>query len=267
MNIAGNFDRDKERALTGVDLSRKGSIDARIQSLVSVLNASTDFFTTSSCSGRIIIFGDNKEGSKSVKKKGCQWLYTTHDEAVYNAALESLQNLTGDSVLKFEPFVLHVQCRSLSNAQSMLSCAVASGFRNSGISIGNKGKIIVAVRSTHGLEVPLSQDGELLVTNKYIEKLIEIANTKIQENFLRIDRFYQNVISLIETLKHDHISANVVNKPNMIKKKRKKCEKMESRQSDEKEKVFSVKENSQSEESSENICEDLSKCSLFESVT
>ncbi|XP_062611602.1 tRNA wybutosine-synthesizing protein 3 homolog, partial [Saccostrea cucullata] len=124
-----------------------------------------------------------------------------------------------------------------------------------------------AVRSTHGLEVPLSQDGELLVTNKYIEKLIEIANTKIQENFLKIDRFYQNIISLIETLKHDHISANVVNKPNMIKTKRKKCEKMESRQSDEQEKVFSVKKNLQSEESSENICEDLSQCSLFESVT
>ncbi|XP_061175488.1 tRNA wybutosine-synthesizing protein 3 homolog [Saccostrea echinata] len=263
MNIVGHFDRDKERALTGVDLSRKGSIDARIQSLVSVLNTSTDFFTTSSCSGRIIIFDDdNKDRSKSVKKKGCQWLYTTHDEAVYDAALESLQNLTGDSVLKFEPFVLHVQCRSLSNAQSMLSCAVASGFRNSGISIGNKGKIIVAVRSTHGLEVPLSQDGELLVTNTYIERLIEIANTKIQENFLRIDRFYKNVSILIETLKHDPISGNIVNKPNVVKKK-KKCEKIEGRHHAD----HSVKENSQSKEPSEIICEDLSQCSLFESVT
>ena len=54
-----SFDREKERALTGVDLSRKGSIDARIHLLVTLLNGSNDFFTTSSCSGRIIIFDDN----------------------------------------------------------------------------------------------------------------------------------------------------------------------------------------------------------------
>lgn len=54
-----NFDRDKERALSGVDLSRKGSIDEKIHALVALLNTSTDFFTTSSCSGRIIIFDDS----------------------------------------------------------------------------------------------------------------------------------------------------------------------------------------------------------------
>ncbi|XP_048760556.1 tRNA wybutosine-synthesizing protein 3 homolog isoform X2 [Ostrea edulis] len=201
---------------------------------------------------------ENKEGNKSVKKKGCQWLYTTHDEAIYETAVESLQNLTGDSVFKFEPFVLHVQCRSLSNAQSLLSCAVASGFRNSGISIGNKGKIIVAVRSTHGLEVPLSQDGELLVTNMYIEKLVQIANQKIQENFLRIDRFHKNVTSLKESLEAEDVCDNTSN----IKKKKVKREKLEARLDAKK----SVKE--RSGDSNEMTSDDLSACSfIFENVT
>lgn len=260
-----NFDRDKERALSGVDLSRKGSIDEKIHALVALLNTSTDFFTTSSCSGRIIIFDDSKKGGDtSVKKKGCKWLYTTHDEAEYDAAIAGLQFLNGDSVFKFEPFVLHVQCKSLSSAQSMLSCAVASGFRNSGISLGNKGKIIVAVRSTHGLEVPLSMDGELLVTYKYIEKLVQIANKKMQENFLRIDRFFANVTSTLETLNSaDVCDSNLaVNNSNVTKHKRKKHEKVKVKHS-----AGTSIEKHRTISSDEIIIDDLSECSLFDNVT
>ncbi|XP_022317062.2 tRNA wybutosine-synthesizing protein 3 homolog [Crassostrea virginica] len=260
-----SFDREKERALTGVDLSRKGSIDARIHLLVSLLNGSNDFFTTSSCSGRIIIFDDNsEEGRTSVKKKGCQWLYTTHDEAHYDAAIASLRDLSGDSVFKFEPFVLHVQCKSLSNAQSLLSCAVASGFRNSGISIGNKGKIIVAVRSTHSLEVPLSQQGELLVTEKYIGKLVQIANQKMQENFLRIDRFFGNVETLLERLKNVELCENESSNKNLSTKKtrRKQHKKVEILQSE------GISLNKLTDRPTEEmISDDLSGCSLFDDVT
>ena len=33
----------------------------------------------------------SEEGRTSVKKKGCQWLYTTHDEAHYDAAVSTGQ--------------------------------------------------------------------------------------------------------------------------------------------------------------------------------
>ena len=50
------FNRQKENALSSVDLSRKGSIDSHIVDLVEYINTSMEYFTTSSCSGRIIIF-------------------------------------------------------------------------------------------------------------------------------------------------------------------------------------------------------------------
>ncbi|KAJ8319126.1 hypothetical protein KUTeg_004217 [Tegillarca granosa] len=168
------FVKQKANALNGVDLSRKGSVDAPIQPLIEYINNESDYFTTSSCSGRIIVFDDVKPTDPSskgdhdiyVKKKGCKWLFTSHDMVAHQEVVSSLDDVTGDAVFKFEPFVLHVQCKSLQRAQQMLGIAVASGFRNSGISIGNKGKILVAVRSTHTMEVPLTQNGNLLVTKE-----------------------------------------------------------------------------------------------------
>ena len=50
------FLKQKGIALDGKDLSRKGSIDEPILALVQYINKSEHYFTTSSCSGRILIF-------------------------------------------------------------------------------------------------------------------------------------------------------------------------------------------------------------------
>jgi tRNA wybutosine-synthesizing protein 3 len=50
-----HFSSEKIRVLGKVDLSRKGSVDEPISELVSYINSLSDFYTTSSCSGRLII--------------------------------------------------------------------------------------------------------------------------------------------------------------------------------------------------------------------
>ncbi|NXG08060.1 TYW3 protein, partial [Sakesphorus luctuosus] len=96
--------------------------------------------------------------------------------------MTALEKATGDVVFKFEPFVFHVLCRELQDAQLLHSVAVDSGFRNSGITVGRGGKITMAVRSTHCLEVPLSHKGRLMVSEEYIDFLVHIANQKMEEN-------------------------------------------------------------------------------------
>lgn len=44
--------------LSQVDLSKKGSIDEQIMDLVQYINAKDNYFTTSSCSGRISVFSE-----------------------------------------------------------------------------------------------------------------------------------------------------------------------------------------------------------------
>ena len=60
------FDRQKIAALSGVDLSRKGSIDAPIEELIHYINSQKHYFTTSSCSGRIIVFDNVRIVSKLI---------------------------------------------------------------------------------------------------------------------------------------------------------------------------------------------------------
>ena len=55
------FSTQKQAAFAGKDLSRKGSVDEPIKDLVEFINSLDSYFTTSSCSGRIIVFADSPE--------------------------------------------------------------------------------------------------------------------------------------------------------------------------------------------------------------
>lgn len=51
------FDIEKKRVLNEkLDISRKGSIDEPIVDLIEYINCESNYYTTSSCSGRIVIF-------------------------------------------------------------------------------------------------------------------------------------------------------------------------------------------------------------------
>ena len=70
-----NFDNMKKNALTKMDKSKKGDIDKRIKKVLDRINKTKNYFTTSSCSGRIVLF------KKGERKDKCEWLYVTHDLA------------------------------------------------------------------------------------------------------------------------------------------------------------------------------------------
>ena len=53
-----HFQSEKARILGKVDLSRKGSVDEPIRELIGFLNLQESFYTTSSCSGRVVIFSE-----------------------------------------------------------------------------------------------------------------------------------------------------------------------------------------------------------------
>ncbi|XP_023671695.2 tRNA wybutosine-synthesizing protein 3 homolog isoform X2 [Paramormyrops kingsleyae] len=176
----------KKQCMSKIDLSKKGSVDEDISDVVAFINDSENYFTTSSCSGRITLI----DGVSEVQKKDCNWLFVTHQKCQSADVVASLARAGGDASFRFEPFVLHVQCRRLEDAQLLHSVAVNSGFRNSGMTVGKKGKIITAVRSTHCLEVPLTHEGQQLVSGDYVSFLVEVANQKMEENFRRMRRFY-----------------------------------------------------------------------------
>ncbi len=184
------FDRQKALKLSKVDLSRKGSVDEPILEFLKRVNAHPDYVSTSSCSGRTVIYRNDES-----KKQGCQWILVKHELLTADDDVWSLLNNKGDDeagviTLKFEPFILHVQCRDLDSAKRLMTLAVDTGFRNSGITIGKPGKIVLAIRSTQGLEVPLTdEDGRLLVDETYVKFVTDQANLKFQINSGRFANF------------------------------------------------------------------------------
>ncbi|XP_054624769.1 tRNA wybutosine-synthesizing protein 3 homolog [Dunckerocampus dactyliophorus] len=195
-----NFCQWKKQSLNKVDLSKKGVVDDDVVHIVSLLNSYEEYFTTSSCSGRIIII-DRAPDSVVVQKKNLVWLLVSHSKCTFDDMMSALASSCGNAVLKFEPFVMHVQCRTLDDAQLLLSAALQSGFKNSGLTASKTGKIITAVRCTHSLEVPLSNQGRLLVSHEYINFLTQIANQKMEDNLRQIERFYQTIQTTLTTNK------------------------------------------------------------------
>ncbi|CAL8088292.1 unnamed protein product [Orchesella dallaii] len=191
------------------DKSRKGSVDQRIWKLVNLINSQKDaFFTTSSCSGRIILYtwktgesievGEETYERNKGQKKGCRWLLVSHEEVKADALQEAYFAYDGkiDSYFKMEPCILHVQCRTLSDARKLIHIATESGFRNSGMVIGKENRITVAIRSAMGLEIPLpptqgqlsGSEVKMSIKSEYLKYIVQIANEKMRENWTRSEK-------------------------------------------------------------------------------
>ncbi len=197
------FDLQKKSTLAKVDLSRKGSIDEPIVPLVSYVNELNDYFTTSSCSGRIAVIDQPR---KRVKK-GCQWLFIAHEAVSLQqflenlvGALETLPTTCVDETrgtLKFEPFIMHVQCRNMESAQNFQRIAVDSGLRNSGLTVGKSGKLTVAVRSVISMELPIIHNRKLIISEDYLKFVMEEVEEKFVENNILIAKFSEFLKAIV----------------------------------------------------------------------
>jgi tRNA wybutosine-synthesizing protein 3 len=136
VDYAKHFDqvRSQQAYVEDADASRKSSIDAHCRQLVDAINASPNYFTTSSCSGRFLAFA---QAADAHVKQNCQWLSVSHDPLSDQqigefVALMATEQASYDQVfLKFEPFILHVCCRDLSYAKRMVQ---SSDFQISSLS-------------------------------------------------------------------------------------------------------------------------------------
>ena len=123
------------------------------------MNACPLFYTTSSCSGRITLFLDRRAPG-GTQSKGGEWLLITHGTVEWAALRHALFDTfpsrlhagkaaaaaadantgadadksepateAGALTLRFEPFILAVECATLDAASRMLRVAANAGFR------------------------------------------------------------------------------------------------------------------------------------------
>ena len=195
------FQKLKQQCLDKEDLSRKGSIDEPIRSLVTLINSNSFYYTTSTCSGRVSLI-EKPQDNPAIKKGGI-FLMNCHEEFDFDhfhkhiVTFKEQNNATTCLWLKFEPFILHVQCYSLDKAHVLLSAAIKQGCRNSGISLGKNEKYLVAVRSTSSMEVPLHCSSRFELDMTYLRFLHEECTRRLGENLERLERFESEVKTVL----------------------------------------------------------------------
>ena len=179
------FETNKKTFLLKLDKSKKGSIDKNIKPLINKINKSPNYYTTSSCSGRIVLISKSSE-----RKQDAEWLLVSHTPINFKQVKKALCCLPKTAVwFRFEPLILHVTSRTLEDAQQLLSIAKDIGFKRSGIQ-STKRKITLEIASTEIIDTIIADKGSLLVTDDYLKILIKQANKKLKRNNDRIKKFY-----------------------------------------------------------------------------
>lgn len=169
----------------GKDKSKKGYIDGEIKELVEAINMLDDYYTTSSCAGRIMLYSV----SPKRKKNETAWLFVSHTTITPAQLKSSIMNLGGlpnDVVyFRFEPLILHVVCRNQTAAEKLLQICNSSGLKHSGI-ISLKNRIILEIIGNDRLDAPIAANGRLVLGDDALVLYINDANKKMERNNIRI---------------------------------------------------------------------------------
>lgn len=176
------FKQRKKSLLSKQDKSFIGKWDKRIIGLCNKINKKDIYYTTSSCSGRILIMIDNEKKRKGLFK------FVSHNKINFKEFLKNIPKTKQNLKFKQEPMILHVVCKKFENANHLLNLAQKAGFKKIGIIALNK-RIVVEINGSEKLEFPLSQKGKLLVDETFLKIVLKKANKNLEKNWKKIKKF------------------------------------------------------------------------------
>ncbi len=182
--MANLFQQQKTKQLSKSDKSSIGSWDRKISGLCDLINKKKNYYTTSSCAGRVVLL------KASDVKQPDAFLYRTHDKISFNELKKALKE-TGEKYKEMVEFqqtscILHVACANLEDAQEIVNKAKESGWKRSGIMGGKRN--MVELHSTESMSFPIMDKGEVLVDDNFLRLIVSEANNKLKRVWKKIER-------------------------------------------------------------------------------
>jgi len=177
------FQNEKKTFLRKLDKSKKGKIDRRVIKLIKTINQNPNYYTTSSCSGRVILW------KGTGKKDETEWLKVSHDKIGLDF-FESLERETRLVWLRLEPFIIHIACRDLASANQLLDLAKTIYKKSNLLSITNK--IIIEIKGSEFLEMPFGKDSKQLFSGN-INWLNQLINSKLDTIWENTEKFRKKI--------------------------------------------------------------------------
>jgi tRNA wybutosine-synthesizing protein 3 len=183
-----NFKQQKQTQLSKKDISNIGKWDEKIKGLCEKLNRLDEYYTTSSCSGRILLI-------KCLDKKAEDvFLFRTHGLLSFRELKKALDNVEYKGLVDFQQTtcILHVACVDLKSAQDLVDKAKLSGWKHSGIMSCRK-RIMVELHSTEKLEFPVMSSGKVLVDDDFLKLVVVEANKRLERVWKKIKKLEKSI--------------------------------------------------------------------------
>ena len=219
-----DFENAKAQCLGKRDKSFQGRIDPRAVDICALINERDDCYTTSSCAGRCFMYcGSGVKATTDFQRFRISHEQVRDPERYFDLStidtdptgggdpirtIGQYENSLGDKKgmtdspmelrerndliwLRFEPFILHVACQSLS-AASALMAAARPAFKNVGLTTWKDSRYLVAIWGDEGLEMPLTTKSGIQLHNDS-NWLAELVNERHKRNWQKIERFCESV--------------------------------------------------------------------------
>ncbi|VVB78313.1 tRNA(Phe) 7-((3-amino-3-carboxypropyl)-4-demethyl wyosine(37)-N(4))-methyltransferase [uncultured archaeon] len=178
------FLEGKKKQLLRDDRSSIGSWDSKISGLCNKINKKKNYYTTSSCAGRVVLL------KYSEVKQEDAFLFRTHNKISFNELKRALEKaiLVYPGMIEFQQSccILHIACLTLNDAQIILTKAKEAGWQRSGI-IGGK-RNMVELHSTESISFPIASNGKVLVDDNFLKLIVLESNNKLERVWKKIGR-------------------------------------------------------------------------------
>lgn len=198
MNTEQEFLTGKKRALQKLNQAiNENKVDETILPILNLINESTDYYTSSSCAGRVVLLQLPQIGDKQNAQFLGKWHRTIDSDEI---TASSKKADVGQLWLLAQSPIIHLTAKTTEAANSLLKIAISCGFKNSGLRSLNK-KIVVEICSTERLDAPIGKDGVLFCNDEYIELLVSIANDVLKKSHEKLIRFEENLKKCLSTHK------------------------------------------------------------------
>ena len=184
-----SFQKRKQDILSKLDKSHKNSWDEKIARLCNEINSLDNYYTTSSCSGRVVLMIEQEKKGEGL------FLFVYHGEISLEQIKEDLKlALKKKKHIKFklEPCILHIVCRTLGDSQKLYDKAKLAGWKKSGI-IGMKNGFVIELNSTERLEFPIIHENKIFVDDEFLKIVVDESNQKLKKSWIKIKRLEKSL--------------------------------------------------------------------------
>jgi tRNA wybutosine-synthesizing protein 3 len=184
------FTKAKSYAMQKLQIAHdSGQVDPAILPVLDAINAHSDYFTTSSCAGRIQVFEIPKIGDKKNAHILGKWHHTITQKKLIEAVSSAS---TGMIWMLAQSPIIHIAAASFEKANILVKQAIRSGFKNSGIKTHGK-QLFIEICSTERLDAPIGEDGKLYGSSDFITLLVKISNDIIIKSTGKLDQLLKSV--------------------------------------------------------------------------